>query len=183
MTDGPISDAPPRISTLFLSKPGYNGSMAARGRLPMPHNVREIRGTRQAQEPRADRRMPWGSPAPGLDPRRGPARVESDRPRAGPHGIDQSPGPGHLGYLLRAMADLLRPSQDPGRRGHHRGRPAKREQVKNPAWQMFREISGVLLRVAKELGLTQSSRLRMPNPFDPEDDDDELERLLTQAIR
>lgn len=59
----------------------------------------------------------------------------------------------------------------------------KGEMVKSPAWQMFRETSGLLLKVGKELGLTPSSRLRMPNPFDPDDNDDELERLLTQPTR
>jgi phage terminase small subunit len=57
------------------------------------------------------------------------------------------------------------------------------ESVKSPAWVQFRETSGLLLKVGKELGLTPSSRLRMPNPFDPDDDDDELERLLTQPTR
>lgn len=47
---------------------------------------------------------------------------------------------------------------------------------KNPAWQIFREASSAFLAVAKEYGLTLSSRLRMEldagAPLGDEDDED-----------
>jgi P27 family predicted phage terminase small subunit len=59
-----------------------------------------------------------------------------------------------------------------------------KEPVKSPAWTQLRETTTLLITIAKEIGLTPSSRLRMPNPlFDPDPDMDELEAILSQPTR
>jgi P27 family predicted phage terminase small subunit len=55
-----------------------------------------------------------------------------------------------------------------------------KEPVKSPAWTQLRETTTLLVTIGKEIGLTPSSRLRMPNPLHyPDPDLDELERLLS----
>jgi P27 family predicted phage terminase small subunit len=50
-----------------------------------------------------------------------------------------------------------------------------KEPVKHPAWSQLQQASALQIKLARELGLTPGSRLRMPNPFDPDHDDDEVE--------
>ena len=55
-----------------------------------------------------------------------------------------------------------------------------KEPVKHPAWSQLQQATALQIKLARELGLTPGSRLRMPNPlFDPDPDLDELEQLLS----
>lgn len=152
--------------------------MGARGPLPLPENVRELRGN-------AGKQPPASSPKarPGIPSR--PEFLSAEAKREWRRVVGELDEMGILSTVDRAILAmycdawakfvearrLLEPTEfEDGRQQTvlvivgHRG-----AQSKNPAWQIYRDAATTCAALAAQLGLTPNARLRMPAA--PEEDD------------
>lgn len=150
--------------------------MGARGPLPQPDNVRELRGNPGKRKPPPKPKHVPAIPNPPTS-LKGEALAEWKRVTPELHRM------GYLGLIDRAVLVLYcrwwatfvdldkRISEEgtivPGKRGG--------EDVKHPAWQQLRESSEKVRDFAKELGLTPNARLRMVTKNDGEEDDGDID--------
>ncbi len=157
--------------------------MGARGPVPMPDNVRKLRGTKvlRTTTPDGSTRpakrlvLPPKLPAPpaGLSAmaRAEWRRVGKELERAG---VISEIDRGALTAYCTAWDHMMKANATLTKEGVTRVRDG--EVVKHPAWQIYREANRTMLAVATQLYLTPTSRLRIPVPQgatvgDPDADD------------
>ena len=155
--------------------------MGARGPVPAPDNVRQLRGTKALKAPDGSKArrgvLPPRAPAApaGLSPAAAAEwrRVAKEMGRAG---VLAEVDRGILTAYCTAWAHMMAAEKDLKARGQV---VANREgvPVKNPSWQIYREANRTMVAAAKELYLTPTSRLRFPvapgaAPIGDDDGDD-----------
>ena len=135
--------------------------MGARGPLPMPDNVRALRGL--GPSPTARPKAPPGIP-PAPTYLRREASAEWQRVVRGldAMGILATIDRAVLTAYVETWAVWKEARDDLAKRGHLV--EGDRGKVKNPSWQIYREATTVLANLARELGLTPGARLRMELP-------------------
>lgn len=143
--------------------------MGTRGPVAMPDNVRTLRGMKPLKTAGPDGTpvkakrlvLPPKMPKPpeGLSPAaRGEwSRVGRELERAG---VLAEVDRGVLTAYCTAWAHMMEANKALQDGGLVRTRDG--ELVKHPAWQVYREANGVLVRCAMQLYLTPTARLRIP---------------------
>lgn len=156
--------------------------MGERGPVPMPDNVRTLRGMKPLRRPdgsRAKRLVlpPKAPPIPkGLSQAAAAEwrRVVPELERTGVLAtIDRGVLAAYVtawGHMMEAEALLRKDGVTVLNRDKVR--------VKNPAWQLYREANRTLIAAARELYLTPTSRLRIPVPHGAKDDDGDDDSLF-----
>lgn len=157
--------------------------MGARGPLPQSAQILQIRGNPGQRPPKVPvRPRPAIPPPPTTLSREAKAEWKRITPELDELGL--------LAKMDRAIlalyctwwsrwCDLNRQlARDTSRNdglvvtGHHGVR------VKHPAWSMFKDATEQTVRLAKELGITPLTRLRMDLPSPVGDDDDDRDGIL-----
>lgn len=148
--------------------------MGARGALPQPDNVRQIRGN-----PGRRRSVPTPQPVKGVPTQ--PKWLATEAKAEWKRVAAELERLGLLAHIDRAVLSLYCISwaiaADAARKLSTAGlivKGAKGER-KHPAWQTYREASLLVAALAKELGLSPHARGRMRAPEAPAEDSGDLD--------
>lgn len=142
--------------------------MGTRGPVPMPDNVRRIRGTKPLRDSETGEKvrrlvLPPVAPKPpaGLSPK-GAAEWRRVVPELERAGVLATIDRGVLTAYVTAWAHMQEAEEILKAEGLIRN--TKDGAARHPAWIVYREANRTMIAAARELYLTPTSRLRIPVP-------------------
>lgn len=147
--------------------------MGARGPLPLPSNVRQLRGNPGHRAPKPTvKAAPVPPSAPtwlGREAKAEWRRIVVELEKLGILGrLDRAVLTAYCDVWEKWVGARAELEADGLLVDGYRG-----SRVKSPAWQVYRDAATQLAALAKEIGATPAVRLRMTLPDDPEADEGE----------
>lgn len=156
--------------------------MGARGPVPMPDNVRTIRGTKPLRNPSTGEKvkrlvLPPVAPKPPA----GLGRLAASEwrrvvPQLEAAGVLSEIDRGILTAYVTAWQHMIEAERIISKEGLTR--KTKDGTTRHPAWIIYREANRTMIAAARELYLTPTARLRIPVPAGAQVDDGSSDDLF-----